>query len=43
MSWLQRYRIRLYLRNSFWVLPALSIPVALVGSDEGASICGPPA
>ena len=30
MSWLQRYRIRLYLRNSFWVLPALSIPVALV-------------
>ena len=30
MNWLQRYRIRLYLRNSLWILPALSIPVALV-------------
>jgi len=30
MSWLTRYRIRLYLRNSLWVLPALSIPLALV-------------
>lgn len=25
MSWLTRYRIRLYLHNSIWVLPALSI------------------
>jgi len=30
MNWLQRYRIRLYFRNSLWILPALSIPVALV-------------
>src|SRR6185295_10696877 len=30
MNWLQRYRIRLYVRNSLWLLPALSIPVALV-------------
>jgi uncharacterized membrane protein len=30
MSWLTRYHIRLYLRNSLWVLPALSIPLALV-------------
>lgn len=30
MSWLQRYRIRLYLRNSIWVLPALSIVAALL-------------
>lgn len=30
MSWLQRHRIRLYLRNSIWVLPLLSIVVALV-------------
>jgi uncharacterized membrane protein len=30
MSWLTRYRIRLYIRNSLWVLPALSIPLALV-------------
>jgi uncharacterized membrane protein len=29
MNWLQRYRIRLYVRNSLWLLPALSIPVAL--------------
>lgn len=30
MSWLQRYRIRLYIRNSLWILPAISIVVALV-------------
>ena len=30
MSWLQRYRIRLYLRNSIWVLPAFSIVVAVL-------------
>ena len=30
MSWLTRYRIRLYIRNSLWVLPAISIPLALV-------------
>ena len=29
MNWLQRYRFRLYIRNSLWILPALSIPVAL--------------
>ena len=30
MNWLQRYHIRLYLRNSIWVWPALSIVPALV-------------
>jgi len=30
MNWLQRYRIRLYFRNSLWILPALSIPLALI-------------
>src|SRR3954466_2756964 len=30
MSWLQRYRIRLYIRNSIWIFPALSIVVGLV-------------
>ena len=25
MNWLQRYRIRLYLRNSIWLFPAISI------------------
>jgi uncharacterized membrane protein len=30
MSWLQRYRIRLYVRNSLWILPALSIVLALI-------------
>jgi len=30
MSWLRRYHVRLYLRNSIWVLPALSIPAALL-------------
>lgn len=30
MTWLQRYRIRLYLRNSLWILPALSIVLALL-------------
>jgi uncharacterized membrane protein len=30
MSWLLRYRIRLYLRNSIWVWPAISIVAALV-------------
>src|SRR5215213_3420826 len=30
MSWLRRYRLRLYLHNSIWVLPALSIVGGLV-------------
>jgi uncharacterized membrane protein len=30
MNWLQRYRIRLYLRNSIWVLPAFGIVAALL-------------
>lgn len=30
MNWLQRYRFRLYVRNSLWILPALSIPTALL-------------
>ena len=30
MSWIQRYHLRLYFHNSIWILPALSIPVALV-------------
>jgi uncharacterized membrane protein len=30
MSWLKRYRIRLYVRNSLWILPALSIVLALL-------------
>jgi uncharacterized membrane protein len=30
MSWLRRYRIRLYLRNSIWIYPALSIALGLV-------------
>lgn len=29
MSWLQRYHLRLYLRNSIWLLPAFSIVLAL--------------
>jgi uncharacterized membrane protein len=30
MSWLHRYHLRLYFHNSIWILPALSIPVALI-------------
>ena len=30
MNWLTRYHIRLYIRNSLWVFPALSIPLALI-------------
>ena len=30
MSWLERYRFRLYVRNSIWIFPSLSIIVALV-------------
>ncbi len=30
MSWLLRYRIRLYVRNSLWILPTLSIVTALL-------------
>ena len=30
MSWLQKYRIRFYLRDSIWILPALGILAALV-------------
>src|SRR5437588_9779101 len=29
MTWLQRYRVRHYLRNSIWVPPVLSILAAL--------------
>ncbi len=30
MSWLDRYRLKLYVRNSIWIFPALSIAVGLV-------------
>jgi uncharacterized membrane protein len=30
MSWLLKYRIRLYVRNSLWILPTISIVVALL-------------
>jgi uncharacterized membrane protein len=30
MNWRQRYHLQLYLRNSLWVLPAITIVVALV-------------
>src|ERR1043166_6459429 len=30
MDWRWRYRVRLYLRNSIWVLPSLSIVAGLV-------------
>ena len=30
MTWLSRYRVRLYFRNSLWILPAISIAVALL-------------
>jgi uncharacterized membrane protein len=30
MSWLDRYRLRLYLRNSIWIIPALSIIAGLM-------------
>lgn len=30
MSWLRRYRVRLYIRNSLWVFPALGIVAGLV-------------
>lgn len=30
MKWLTRYRIRLYVRNSLWIIPALSIVLALL-------------
>ncbi len=30
MNWRQRYRLRLYFRNSLWILPALSIIAAMV-------------
>jgi hypothetical protein len=29
MTWLQRYRVRAYFRNSIWILPLLSMPAAL--------------
>jgi|SRR5687767_106778 len=31
MSWLDRYSFRLYVRNSIWIFPALSIVVGLIG------------
>jgi hypothetical protein len=30
MSWLQRYRVRAYFRNSIWLLPTLAMPAAVV-------------
>src|SRR5258705_12749699 len=30
MNWLQRYRLRLYFRNSLWIWPAVSVPAALL-------------
>jgi uncharacterized membrane protein len=30
MNWRQRYHFRLYFRNSLWILPALSIVVAMI-------------
>src|ERR1700741_1861291 len=30
MSWLLQYRIRFYVRNSLWILPTISIVVALL-------------
>ena len=30
MTWLQRYRLRLYIRHSLWILPAVSIVAALI-------------
>lgn len=30
MNWIRRYRLRLYVRNSLWIFPALSIPAALL-------------
>lgn len=32
MTWLQRYRVRHYLRNSIWVLPVLGMIAALVSA-----------
>src|ERR1041385_494440 len=34
MNWLFQYRVRLYVRNSLWILPTLSIVVALVAARE---------
>jgi uncharacterized membrane protein len=30
MSWVTRYQIRLYVRNSIWILPVLSIAAGLI-------------
>lgn len=30
MTWLQRYRVRHYLRNSIWILPAIALVLALI-------------
>ena len=32
MSWLQRYQIRHYVRNSIWILPSLGMVAALAGA-----------
>jgi len=32
MSWLLKYRIRLYVRNSIWILPTLSIVISLLAA-----------
>ncbi|HJZ81738.1 MAG TPA: DUF2254 domain-containing protein [Pyrinomonadaceae bacterium] len=33
MNWRQRYRFQLYVRNSLWILPALSIVAALIAAS----------
>lgn len=33
MNWLQRYRLLLYLRNSFWIAPAASILLAIASAS----------
>lgn len=30
MSWVRRHQLRLYIRNALWILPALSVPLALL-------------
>lgn len=34
MSWLARYRLRLYLRNSMWIWPVVSIVAGLAAVDS---------
>jgi len=37
MTWLQRYRLRNFLRNSVWLLPLLGILVALLANQLAQS------